>query len=343
MSLRSTLETIIRSNGMALSPQELRDVIKKQYPELYGTEADINNVRKGHYKDLDHALLARIYTTVGSGSHFVRDTSFKPMRINTGETAPTRPVTRGITFSPKPPAEENSRALIGNLRYYYRKSIDVMHDFGGPSIYFHVEALKAAENEFLGDRHLEMIYAVLTAWGMHKMGDPRVSRAKLRPFNDFRSSIMANSKTLYSLKDKRMDLCPVDEYEAILKQLETTYYHLPVSISEATIVANSKTLAHILPHLIPPVDRQYTIRFFTQSPDRFISKKGSFSQVNLPSDIETQFEDFRKYCLGVKAICDSCDRSLFSIDKESFNTSIPKIIDNLIMAFVKDKVKGKVN
>jgi hypothetical protein len=36
---------------------------------------------------------------------------------------------------------------------------------------------------------------------------------------------------------------------------------------------------------------------------------------------------------------------IFSIDRESLSTSIPRIIDNLIMTFVKevDKEKGKAN
>ncbi|HEY6787604.1 MAG TPA: hypothetical protein VI365_09865, partial [Trebonia sp.] len=35
------------------------------------------------------------------------------------------------------------------------------------------------------------------------------------------------------------------------------------STSETQIVAGSKTLHHLLPALIPPIDRQYTSRFFT--------------------------------------------------------------------------------
>ena len=35
------------------------------------------------------------------------------------------------------------------------------------------------------------------------------------------------------------------------------------STSETQIVAGSKTLHHVLPDLIPPIDRQYTFRFFT--------------------------------------------------------------------------------
>ncbi|MCH8272299.1 MAG: hypothetical protein IIB41_03485, partial [Candidatus Marinimicrobia bacterium] len=105
------------------------------------------------------------------------------------------------------------------------------------------------------------------------------------------------------------------------------------------IVAHSKTLAHILPNLIPPIDRQYTIRFFTQEYKDFFAKSGKYRQVNLPRDRDVQFADFKEYCCRIKMLIDQCDHQLFTIDKESFNTSIPKIMDNLIMAFVKDVPK----
>lgn len=39
--------------------------------------------------------------------------------------------------------------------------------------------------------------------------------------------------------------------------------HINVSTSRTQIVAGSKMLHHLLPDLIPPIDRQYTFRFFT--------------------------------------------------------------------------------
>ena len=41
----------------------------------------------------------------------------------------------------------------------------------------------------------------------------------------------------------------------------------------------------------------------------------------------------------MKMLFDQCDHQLFTIDKETFNTSFPKIMDNLIKAFVKDVPK----
>jgi hypothetical protein len=73
----------------------------------------------------------------------------------------------------------NEDELIMRLHYYYDLSIAVMKDFGGPSVYFHIQAIKEQATNFLSDRHIEMIYATLASWGMHRMGDPDQTKAKM--------------------------------------------------------------------------------------------------------------------------------------------------------------------
>jgi len=214
-----------------------------------------------------------------------------------------------------------------------------MKEFGGPSIYFHVQAIKEQESNFLSDRHIEMIYATLASWGMHKMGDPEITKAKMVEFPQFKQSIIKHHDRLQQLSSLRMDSCSQEQYRKYIDDLKHIYFSLKVSISEATIVAHSKTLVHILPNLIPPIDRQYTIRFFTQENKDFFTESGKYRLVNLPQGIDAQFADFKKYCCRIKMLFDLCDHQLFTIDKETFNSSLPKIMDNLIMAFVKDVPK----
>jgi len=186
-----------------------------------------------------------------------------------------------------------------------------------------------------------MIYATLASWGMHKMGNPDFTKAKLVSFRDFRNSIIKHKDDFEKLRDLKINFCTTSEYESYINQLEKIYFDLKVSISDATIVANSKTLAHILPNLIPPLDRQYSIRFFKQQKERFFTKSGAYSQIRIPKDKNQQFSDFKDYCCRIKKMFDSCNNRIFSINKESFNTSYPKIMDNLIMAFVKNVSKPK--
>ncbi len=324
MTFIDVVKDILASTSEPITPQETRELIKKKFPQYYGTPSHISNVAKGHYKDLDHALLAQIYGLVRMNRSFFCDKTHKPMKISLRKN------------------EDNMRNeddLIRNIGHYYKRSLEVMKEFGGPSIYFHVQAIKERETSFLSDRHIEMIYATLASWGMHKMGDPEITKAKMVEFPEFKQSIIKHHDTLQQLSSLRMDLCSQDQYEKHIDDLEQIYCALKVSISEATIVAHSKTLAHILPNLIPPIDRQYTIRFFTQENKDFFTESGKYRLVNLPQGIVAQFVDFKKCCSRMKMLFDRCDHQLFTIDKETFNTSFPKIMDNLIMAFVKDVPK----
>lgn len=234
---------------------------------------------------------------------------------------------------------KNEDDLISKLKYYYHLSLAVLKEFGGPSVYFHIQSIKEQETNFLSDRHVEMIYATLASWGMHRMGDPEDTKAKMVEFADFRQSIVSQRREFQEFVPLRMESCTQIQYEEYLDKLKGIYCALKVSISEATIVAHSKTLAHILPNLIPPIDRQYTIRYFTQDNKDFFTKSGKYRLINLPSGIEVQFTDFKKYSFRIKALFDRCEREIFTIDKNTFNTSYPKIMDNLIMAFVKDVPK----
>ena len=339
MTFIDIVKDILTSTFHPMTPQDIREVIKKEYLQYYGTPSHIRNVDKGHYKDLDHALLAQIYGLVRSSNSFICDTKHKPMKISLRNDK-SRTMQR-IETQHSEDNIKNEDDLIKNIGHYYKCSLKVMKEFGGPSIYFHIQAINAQETDFLSDRHIEMIYATLASWGMHKMGDPDVTKAKMVDFPEFKQSIITHRDQFEKLSPMRMNLCSKEQYAGYLDDLKQIYYKLKVSISEATIVAHSKTLAHILPHLIPPIDRQYTIRFFTQEKKNFFTKSGKYRLVNLPQGIDAQFADFKKYCRKMKMLFDRCDHRLFTIDKETFNTSYPKIIDNLIMAFVKEVPKPK--
>lgn len=230
---------------------------------------------------------------------------------------------------------QNTAALLADLRGYYSLSVGVLQDFGGPSVHFHQQAIRAQASDFLGDRHIEMIYATLASWGMHRMGDPEDTKAKMVEFDDFRSSILACQTELTALRNERFENVSPDRYDEILKGLRDVYGRLKVSISDSTLVAHAKTLAHILPHLIPPIDRQYTVRFFTQDASEFFTKSGKYRLPQVPAGLDEQFGQFVELCGKMKKLFDRCDRTILQVNGHGFNTSYPKIIDNLIMAFVK--------
>lgn len=235
---------------------------------------------------------------------------------------------------------QNTDALLARLQHHYALSVGVLQDFGGPSVYFHQQAILAQASDFLGNRHIEMIYATLASWGMHRMGDPEDTKAKMVEFDDFRSSILACQTELTALRNERIENVTLDRYGEILQGLTGVYGRLKVSISDSTLVAHAKTLAHILPHLIPPIDRQYTVRFFTQDASEFYywnkrKKKWDYRLVSLPDGDGEQFGLFVDLSTKMKRLFDRCDMNVLQLTGQGFNTSYPKIVDNLIMAFVK--------
>jgi hypothetical protein len=64
-----------------MNPQQIREVIKVNHPDFYGTESHRRNVEKGHYKDLDHALLASIYVAARNAGQINVDDTQKPIRL----------------------------------------------------------------------------------------------------------------------------------------------------------------------------------------------------------------------------------------------------------------------
>ncbi len=80
------IRAILRDHPAGLTPQEIRVIVKDHYPAFYGTESHVRNVESGNYKDLDHALLARIYIACRSASEIVADKSQKPHRMSLEES-----------------------------------------------------------------------------------------------------------------------------------------------------------------------------------------------------------------------------------------------------------------
>ncbi|MGH9198261.1 MAG: hypothetical protein ACRD1T_21325, partial [Acidimicrobiia bacterium] len=171
--------------------------------------------------------------------------------------------------------------------------------------------------------------------GMHRMGDADRTKTKLANWDQFRDSLRAQGAALEPLRSLSLLDLSEAEYEESIAGLASCYGSLKLSVSGATIVANSKALFHVLPRLIPPIDRQYTIRFFTRSPEKWRDSTGKFKAIMLPSGFEAQFELFRSICLKVKRLADRVDRALLDRELLENRVTAPKAIDNAIVNFVR--------
>lgn len=81
MKFIELIRMILRDRLEGATPQQIRDQIKADYPDWYGTPAHRRNVDKGHYNNLDHALLAEIYIATRQASDIFADKSTRPMTL----------------------------------------------------------------------------------------------------------------------------------------------------------------------------------------------------------------------------------------------------------------------
>jgi len=221
--------------------------------------------------------------------------------------------------------------LLSKDKNSFRKYVDFYYSneiFFGPSVYFHNKVINLVRNsdyEFLlEDEHfVEYVYATLASWGMHRMG-PKGS--KMRDFKGFMESILSNKSLFLKLKKYRLDAVTEQDKREIFKVLERLFQSLKIMQSGSNLVGNSKVIHHLLPDLVPPIDRQYTIRFFYGN---LTSKYTPLFRKEEETDL---FLDVVRY-FGV--VCKRLNLTDDDYDKtKSFNTSIPKVIDNAIIGLI---------
>jgi hypothetical protein len=165
---------------------------------------------------------------------------------------------------------------------------------------------------------LELIYAMLTSWGMHRLGP---SGAKLFDFESFCRGIRQQSALLEELDS--LVITDLEGVDAIADKIWRIVSSARLSASRTQIVAGSKALHHLLPDLVPPIDRTYTIRFFHE-------------KTLMPRGDE---DAFREVYPALVEIASRADDHLKVNNRSPMNTSRTKIIDNAIIGYVWGKLK----
>jgi len=229
--------------------------------------------------------------------------------------------------------ETNYNELKSNYGKYLSLSKNIGFFFGGPSLHFHNRALTEKDNDFLGDNHLELIYATLSSWGMHRMGE---TKTKMVDFKIFKEAVLKHQKILLELKELKIENISISDLPNVISTLNDICFSLKSSASKSYLVGNSKTLAHILPNIIPPIDRQYTIRFFATEPTTFLDTKGKFKQVPNLKDIPEEKEYFNHIMNKTYDFINHIKSNPEIKIEQPFNTSLPKIFDNLIVTYIRN-------
>ncbi len=217
--------------------------------------------------------------------------------------------------------------LSGQFTYYLSR-FSQAGLFTGPSLYFHFQTLKLLE-EYGGprgavqqERFAETLYATLTSWGMHRMGP---TGAKLVEFEEFAAGLKLVAPELGELDELRLCEIRNQDVAPTADSLWRIAEALRVSRSATKIVAASKTIHHLLPELVPPIDREYTLQFFYQNKLLESARNGPVFRELFP-----QFHD----------IAVSCRDEIEAVRGVGMNTSATKIIDNAIVGYVRTHLKG---
>jgi hypothetical protein len=197
---------------------------------------------------------------------------------------------------------------------YYRKE-----RFSGPCLHFHLESLKAAhEQQF--DKFIESAYAMLAAWGMHRMGD---GGSKMCEFDEFSSSVRKVWPHFVNLREKLRDNLVAEDWD----QLRDTFCGIRCMATGTSLVGNSKVMAHMLPNLVPPVDREYTLNFLYGS--KQIKNSLEYEWKKLKEMLQEFFYPVAKHPTFQR----EAQAWLSRRDQFRWDTSQLKIVDNLVIGF----------
>ena|GEM_PF-1130595 len=103
-------------------------------------------------------------------------------------------------------------------------------------------------------RFLEALYGTLRAWGIG------IRASRLLPPDRFAAALLREEGLLRSLS--ALSLEELEDPSPIAAKLWALIDRIGVVENDARLVAGTKTLHHILPDLVPPMDRRWTGQFF---------------------------------------------------------------------------------
>ena len=159
------------------------------------------------------------------------------------------------------------------------------------------------------DECLRSAYSMLKKFGMGTRGSELVSQ------NEFINRIRKNTESIASFDNMSIqDVEPQD-----ISNLWKIIRIIGIAKNKSQIVAASKALHFLMPRLMPPIDREYTRRFF------------SYQQIQF-QDNEPVFKFIMPYFVR---IAQKNDLTPY-IDRSSWAVSVAKLIDNAIIGFGKE-------
>ena len=172
---------------------------------------------------------------------------------------------------------------------------------------------------------LEKIYRTLELFNMNQRG------AELVSLGDFADSILQLQGELIELyRYKIHSLGTRTEFLQIMQMLEEVFCELKVMSSKRRIVGVSKTLHFLLPDFVIPIDGKYTMTCF-------------YGHNKIEKGALREFGTFKEIHLKSWQIIRNLNINEADVDGNGWNTSVPKLLDNAMVGFIKYAETHEVN
>jgi hypothetical protein len=166
-----------------------------------------------------------------------------------------------------------------------------------------------------------LVYRTLISWDMN------YRNAKLVSLTEFSKGIKTVSDKICELSAFSMDELGDGSLSVVIAGLEDLFRNFKVMESKSQIVGCSKALHFLLPRLVTPIDGKYTLKFL-------------FGYRIYPRSLDAEarlFTDIFQAFLGLaRRLCLSRADEM----ETGWNTTVPKIIDNAIIGYMKAKGAG---
>lgn len=196
----------------------------------------------------------------------------------------------------------------------YTKNHYRPHD---PGNYLYYLTFNYKFSQKFDDKFFELLYATLISWNMNSRA------AKLSDFEKFTASILSHKDDFKKLE--KVTIVDLESQKGTIKKL---FNELELVDTKTPLVTFSKTLHFILPNLIAPIDRKYTLRFFYGK-----NPEGCFTSRQKQFEVFWKIEmEFSKYAQKQK------DLSSY-VEVNGWNRSIPKVLDNAVIGYISPTVE----
>ena len=148
-------------------------------------------------------------------------------------------------------------------------------------------------------------------------------RCKLKCSSSFYKAIQGITDDLEQIKNITLESLVEKEetFPQIKGMLKNVFEGLETADQCSQLVPNSKTLFHLLPDLIMPVDREYVLSFFTGG--KYIPPKKEIEY--FIGIFEYYYQICKKNFTQIK--------SIYYKKRGRYDSSIPKIIDNAVCGY----------